>query len=168
MDEVNLYVYTTGKHQFKHKLIVAHYLVECIRDGNLYTYPPEDKDTFECWENSTPERAASYLIARAVGVILYYLGQTKDVKTVQIYLDRSAARPFINGWPLKWEASGYMTAHGTEVKNRDLWEQYNAQIHKLDGVNLAFTTAPNSYESIMLRQAEKELERIEQNTAANG
>ena len=167
MDEINVYAYTTATHSFQHKLIVGHFLVECIKDGELYTYPPVGKDTFESWQDAMPDRATAYLLTRAVNVVKYYLGLTKDVETVKIYIDEIASRPFKNEWPLKWEASGYLTAHGTEVKNREVWEQYNTYIHKLDDVNLVFMTLSNSYEVLMHEQAKKKLSEILKSTSVN-
>lgn len=164
MDEINVHIYTSGTHQFKHKHIVGHFLVECIKDGNLYTYPPQDKDTFEVWEDATPARVTAYLLTRAVNIVQYYLNLTEDVKTVMVYLQDCGARPFMNKWPEKWEASGYLNAHGVYIKDRELWEQYNTHMHKLDGINIGFTTMPGSYQALMTDQATKKLREIEQQT----
>ena len=160
MDEINVYAYTSGTHQFKHKHIAGCFLVECIKDGNLYTYPPEGRDTFEIWEDATPQRATAYLLTRAVNIVEYYLNLTEGVKTVMIYLQDCASRPFKNDWPHKWEMSGYVNAHGDPVKDRDLWEQYNTHMHKLDGINIGFTTMPGSYQALMMSQLNKKLKEI--------
>lgn len=161
MDEINVHVYTSGVHNMKHKQIVGHFLVECIKDGNLYTYPPEGKTTMECWENATPARATAYLLTRAVNIVNYYLGITQDVKKITVYMEQIQAAPFINHWPEKWEHSGYLNKGGLQIQDRDVWEQYNTYMHKLDGITIEFTTKPGSFQSLMIQQAQNELKRLQ-------
>ena len=160
MDEINVHVYTSGVHSMNHKVLVGHFLVECIKDGKLYTYPGENKNTFETWENTTPSRVTAYLLTRAVNIVSYYLTQTEGIEKITVYMDHIQAQPFINHWPEKWESTGYLNKHGHEIKNREVWEQYNTYMHKLDGITIEFTTKPGSFQSLMIQQALNELKRL--------
>lgn len=157
-DQINVYVHTSGVHSFNQE-IAGSYVVEYIKDGIPYTYPPEGKSTMLYAERATPERVTINLLTRAVAVIRQYLDKAKDIKSVTVYLDLIASRAFINNWPKRWEAEGYMSARHIEVKNREAWERYNEYMHKLDDVNICFTTLADSYQTLMIKQAQEEVKR---------
>lgn len=157
-DQINVYVHTSGVHSFNQE-IAGSYVVEYIHDGIPYTYPKEGQSTMIYQEKATPERMTINLLTMAVSKIRYFLDHSEGIDCITIYLDHTAARAFINGWPKKWERDNYMTAHGVQIKNQSAWERYNEYMHKLDDVEVYFTTLADSYQALMIIQAQEEVKR---------
>ena len=54
----------------------------------------------------------------------------KQPCNVDLYTDSRYVQQGISGWLAGWKAKNWMTASKTPVKNRDLWEQLDAEVNR--------------------------------------
>lgn len=96
---------------------------DCLAAGACFIVDTDDK-VDQCYttsiyeENSTSQRGELYGLLQAVEHVSAY-----PVDTVVVTDSEYLFNTMTKEWVDRWMAEGWITAQGTPVKNKDLWEQ---------------------------------------------
>lgn len=122
MKEVSIYIASSIRGRWSRDGYIGYYL-EYYKEGHKY---PDTLPDYERVENMNENRAEQEALIRAMSRMTEKC--ILSIYTESEYLYRGFAEEFGN--VEKWIRAGWKTSKGTEVKNRDKWQEL---IQKLQG-----------------------------------
>lgn len=91
----------------------------------LKCYGHKDRTTNNCMELTAIVRALKHVAS--LGFVKFYKDQVQSddrIKIINIYSDSAYCVNAMNqGWVKVWQANGWKTKSGYDVKNKELWEK---------------------------------------------
>ena len=132
----------------KRNKAVGMYLIE-INDGEVKT-----RQGYLIRDNASSQELTIQLLANA----LHIINRVKcDKAYVKVSIDEPRVAGAINNkWLDEWKANGWQTSKGKEVANAESWKILE---EKMADKEIEISTEPSSYTNYLRYQAEKLLER---------
>lgn len=148
MDLINIYILTTNKGLQK-KPTAGEYIIEVIHEGEIITYPPQNKSTL-LKEINTGRIVVNKLLCNALYMLTKLTGLSYD--HADVYIEPyTAAQPIMHHWINKWQQDGWRDSKGNPID-----ETYKLVKEWIDkSVPLAFHADRHSYSDVMNRDLEK-------------
>ena len=150
MDRVNIVTITSCKGPAKQKAD-GMLLVEFIHNGEPLTKTKViHKDSITSMEFSLQ------LLANAMYIVNH---ANTDFDSIEVYSDeQSITSAFNNKWVEKWQQDNWLTAKGTDVKHKDIWNMI-LELMNQSGKRFIFCKEKSSYENWMRNQMRWQIEK---------